>query len=126
MLNMVEFIECVGKAVKERNNEEKHNEKEERQKGSKRNKTCPICFVVFSKHQARARHMIVHKKRDEPINADEIPKTIDDALPDIDENIVGLDKQKEAEGHHLLNSKCEVCGKTFRHQGSMKKKLKRP
>ena len=35
-LKMVEFIEFVGKAVKEHNNEEKHNEKEERQKESEK------------------------------------------------------------------------------------------
>ena len=60
-IKMVEFIKFVEKAVMEHNNEEKHKEKEERQKESKRNKTCPICFVVFSKTQARERHMMVHK-----------------------------------------------------------------
>ena len=123
-LKMVEFIEFVGKAVKEHNNEEKHNEKEDRRKESERNKTCHICFVVFSKTQARERHMMVHKKRDEPIIADEVPSTIDDAFPDIDENVVGLDEQKEAGGHILMDFKCEECGKTFRHQVSLKKHLR--
>lgn len=68
--------------------------------------------------------MMVHKKRDEPIIADEVPSTIDDAFPDIDENVVGLDEQKEAGGHILMDFKCEVCGKTFRHQGSLKRHLR--
>ena len=55
-LKMVEFMKFVGKAVKELVNEEKHNDKEERRKESRRNKTCPICFVVFSKKMPQCGH----------------------------------------------------------------------
>ena len=119
-LKMFEFMKLVKKAVKEHASEEKQNDKEERRKESERNKTCPICFVVFSKNQAKERHMLVHKKRDEVTIESEVPTTVDDAFPDIDENVV-VDNPKKAGVHPLSEFKCEVCGKAFKHLGSLKR-----
>ena len=65
--------------------------------------------------------MMVHKKRDETVIDDEVPTSIDNEFPVIDENIGALDKQKEVAGQTLLDLKCEVCGKTLKHQGSLKR-----
>lgn len=117
-LNVLQFMKLAGKAVKEKVNVEKHDDKEERYKDSRRSKTCPICFVIFSKRQAKERHMIVHKKEEEPVIVDDV----DDELSDIDVNSEGLDKQKGDE-KFVLDFKCEVCGKAYSHQGSLKRHM---
>lgn len=118
-LKIVEFMKFVKKAVQEQINEEKHNVKGERQKESEMNKTCPICFVVFSKPQARERHMLVHREENEPTIDDEVTSTIDDAFPDINENVDDLDKVAD---EHFFE--CEVCGKSYSHKVSLKRHLK--
>ena len=69
--------------------------------------------------------MMVHKKRDETVIDDEVPTSIYNEFPVIDENIGALDKQKEVAGQTLLDFRCEVCGKNVQASGIPEKTQKR-
>ena len=153
-LKIVEFLKLVRKALWEKSEEKRCNEKEKKKK-SDLIRTCPICFSFLSTRASKERHMKVHSRED-------ILKKNDEELPTIDERILEnigdksediYDKSEEigdksddgsdrsenisdkcedladksediTELDHLPEWRCKVCEKEYRHEVSLTRHLK--